>query len=297
MHSRANTILLKKSSGIILWFLLAPYVMANTPPDGLSVVGLADARWSVHVADQGEWTRIDEVESPRTVAYHRTSGKLAFVGVDGRLRVRELSSGRTQELEKDSESSRFTQPHYSANGERLFAVELPGGKSRRTNIVGFNAVDNEKHLYVRKRTAQFQPFSDEDQFLYYTTAICVDDCEGMIWELWRRSFLDGQQEQLTLMNALANQPHVSRDGWLYFTSNKDNGRFHIWRMRPSVGAKTEQITSGEVRDSDPTTTPDGRLLFLRKTPEGSAIMQWNNGALTEIDTTGLNDMRNLDMGR
>lgn len=296
MCTRYSFIVLRMAMffSLLMWCQLS---FGTDLPDGLSVIGLEEDQWNVYVAENGQFQPIAGIDSPRTAAYHHGSKQLAFIGADGKLMLRNIDQQVSQELLAGSDTSRFTQPHFSTDGNWLFAVELPGGKSRRTNIIGFDLVRDEQHGIVRKRTAQFEPFIDNKNNLYYTTAICVDDCDGMIWELWRRNLLDGKQEQLTLLNALSSQPHISEDGWLYFTSNRDGGRFHIWRMLPNVGAKPQQLTDGNYRDSDPTTSQNGDLYFLRKSGSKATLMHWKNNIVSEVLTPGFVDMRNLETGR
>lgn len=291
---------LKLWAGIVFGLLMPLMPLAGNAenlPDGLSVIGLSEGQWKVYVAKENKLEAIEGIESPRTASYHHGKSLLAYISVDGRLMLNRLASNATQELVSVHDNSRFTQPNISVDGRWVYAVELPEGKSRRTNIVGFDMDTDTQHGIVRKRTAQFEPFSDANGYLYYTTAICVDDCEGMIWELWRRNLIDGKQEQLTLLNALSSQPHISEDGWLYFTSNVDSGRFHIWRMLPKVNAIAQQLTRGNFRDSDPATSSDGSVFFIRKSAEGVSLVRWTNNTLTTIATPGLEDLRNLELGR
>jgi len=268
-------------------------------PEGLSLVGLDADTWRVYVVRGGVLEAVPGVEHPRSTAHHGGTARLAYVSAGNRLRERDLDSGETVDLGGDESGSRYTQPHYSADGRWLFAVEMPEGKSRRTVIVGFDRERGERHAFVRKRTAQFEPFLQGERFLYYTTALCVDDCGRMIWELWRRDMSTAEQIQLTLTNAVATQPHASDDGWLYFSGDADGGRFHIWRMRAQAGAEVEQLTSGEVRDSEPATDARGRLHFLRKTREGTRLMRLDADGAVRGMALGvvLRDLRNLEIGR
>lgn len=284
---------------VALLVLVAPLAVANPTqlPDGLTLVGLTDGEWHVYIAENGEFQRIDVIDAPRTVAYSHVSNRLAYVGSDNRLREYDLATQQIRLLPVLDETDRFTQPHYDASGQWLYTVQMPGGKSRRTSITGFDLKTDVQHAFVRKRTAQFEPFMATDGYLYYSTAICVDDCEGMIWELWRRNMTTGRQVQLTLTNALANQPYVSADGWLYFTSNADAGQFHIWRMRPQIGADMQQLTRGRVRDSDPVTDLDGTLYFLRRANGMTQLLRWRDGVESVVPLAALADLRNLEMGR
>jgi len=278
-------------------FWLPTNASAADIPDGLSVIGLKAGQWHIYISENGQFQPVSTIDSPRTATYHHAKQQLAYIGVDGKLRLHSLLNDDSQEITSANIGSRFTQPNFSKDGDWLYVVELPNGKSRRTNIIGFDIEHDVQHSIVRKRTAQFEPFSDNNGYLYYTTAICVDDCEGMIWELWRRDILSGRQEQLTLLNALSSQPHASEDGWLYFTSNADAGRFHLWRMLPNVQDMPEQLTDGQYRDSSPTTSGNGQVYFLRKDSAGTSLMQWIDGVVTKISTPGMDDLRNLEMGR
>lgn len=274
-------------------------------PKGLSIIGLSEGNWNLYVENSGKLTSLEDIDSPRTAAYHQSTQQVAYVGVDGLLRLKNLNTGAIKELKSVSGNSRFTQPTFSLDGSWLYVVELPQGKSRRTNIIGFDlyavadsavADEDAQHGVVRKRTAQFDPAAGADSYLFYTTAICVDDCEGMIWELWRRSLVDATQKQLTLMNALATQPHLGHDGLLYFSSNA-SGKFQIWRMQPEVGAKAHQLTSAGFRDSEPVTSNNGDLFFIRKSREGTALMRFSDSALSKVGTPGLEDLRNLGISQ
>lgn len=282
-------------------------------PDGLSFAGLIEDVWHIHIVRDGATQVIAEAKHPRTFSYHKGkvkgSGRLAYIGSDAKLRLLELDQGaEARELETRPDS-RYTQPSFSADGRWLLAVELPDGKSRRTNIIGYDMESGERHRFVAKRTAQFEPAMGSERYLHYSTAICVDDCGGMIWELWRRDMFTGKQQQLTLLNVIANQPHVRGDD-IYFSANADGGRFHIWKMKDEIGAEPEQLTIGDVRDSDPTTDDAGNLYFLRATPDGTALMRiaastdhaedadakLGRAEEVALDAT-ITDLRNLEISR
>ncbi len=277
----------------------AAELLQQALPEGMSFVGLIGNEWKVFIVRDGQLKAVEEVKHPRSTAYHAHSQKLTYVSVDNRFLELDILSSEVVELNEPESDNRYTQPHYNNDGQWLFVVEMPKGKSRSTNIVGFNRQDSKKHQFVRKRTAQFEPFMHNQRYLYYTTAICVDDCGGMIWELWRRDMVTARQQQLTLTNAIATQPHVSRDGWLYYSGNANKGRFHIWRMSPTVGAVPEQITQGEVRDSEPVTDNKGGLYFIRKNRQGAYLMNLNpDGGLRKVVfNQAITDLRNLEISQ
>jgi len=248
-------------------------------PDKLAVIGFDGSSWNVYVSDKGELSKLDAIPDPRSFSFHAASYSVAYIGSDAHLYLHNIESGNTEKLSVDD-----------------YIVQLPGGKSRRTEIVEIALQEDTKRFLVKKRTAQFEPYSRDDEHLYYSTAICVDDCEGMIWELWRRESATAKQYQLTLLNHVSNQPHLSADNWLYFSSNAPDGYFHIWRMRPEPGSVPEQLTYEKARDSEPFTDSKNNVYFIRKTRESTNIMTLKNGeALVVSMPKFLIDYRNLEV--
>jgi len=255
-------------------------------PDGLSVVTLVNGKWNAMIATNETLLSVSEVRYPRGVSYHHATRQVAWIGADNKLRLRSLNQGETKMLSTENSEARFTQPTFSPSGTSLIVVELPDGKSRSTRIVKYEKATGRWHFLVRKRTAQFEPHlseprSNKQQVLYYTTATCVDDCVGMIWELWQKKLSTGQQQQLTLLNSVSKSPRLGADGWLYFSSNKDRSGYHLWRMRPEPGAPPMQLTSGNVKDSDPSPGTDGSVYFIRQSESGPMLMRWVDGQALE----------------
>lgn len=277
-------------------FISNLYADDTTLPNGLSFAGLVGEKWYIYAINDGELKQLSTIENPRTFSHHASTNKIAYIGSDSVLRLQNFSN-RSDLGVNTLEGSRYTQPSFSHDGEWLLAVELPEGKSRRTNIVGFDTNSGDRHVFVQKRTAQFEPYMDSEKYLHYTTATCVDDCGGMIWELWRRDMQTGKQLQLTLMNAVANQPHVHGEK-IYFSSNSDSGRFHIWSVKDTPGAEPRQMTTGDVRDSDPTTDKNGKLYFLRKVLGTTTVMMMQgDGPITLQGLEKFKDIRNLEISR
>lgn len=251
---------------------------ADTPsdetdlPDGLMFIGLVDSDWDVFLTRAGKWWQVSQIDNPSSAAYNSSKQLIAYIDSEGVAREYDLSNGET-EIVYENENNRYTQPAYSQDGEWLYVVQLPKGKSRQTQIVGRHSESGIKHVFVRKRGAQFDPHSTDGQFLYYTTAACVDDCPSMIWELWRRNSLTSEQVQLTLTNAVARQPFVDNNNAIWFSSDSRVGEFRIWTMKNQVGAVPLMRTFCPGKDSNPVVDSNGEVFFLRHNAKGAALMQ------------------------
>jgi len=281
---------------VILLTGLSPAIAEVSVPENLAVIGFDGESWGVYLSTQGTLEKQQEIPDPRSFSHSVETGSIAYIGSDAHLYLHEIQEGVTRKLGNPEDNLRYTQPFFSESGEILYIVQLPGGKSRRTEIVAIDMEDTNKRYLVRKRTAQFEPYTRDDSILYYSTAICVDDCEGMIWELWRRELTSTKQYQLTLLNHVSNQPHLSRDNWLYFSSNAPDSYFHIYRMRPEVGATPEQLTFEKARDSEPFTDRGNNLYFIRKTRQSTRIMMLNDGEAVPVSTPeNLIDFRNMEI--
>jgi len=270
-------------------------VHAAALPDGLVFVGLTDSGWSAYQTSQQQLNPLSDLENPRNVTFSPARKQITFVAADASLQSYSFDARKISPTVNDLEN-RYTQPKYSADGKRLFSVMLKQGQSRSTEIVEFMGGKTSPRKVVVKRTAQFDPYMFDERYLYYTTALCVDGCGKMIWELWRKDMYTGIQEQLTLFNAVSRQPVLKEKETLYFSSNQA-GYYHIWRMKTEVGGKAEQLTFGEVHDSDPAFDRAGNLYFIRRTPESVDIMvRYEDGRIQTVALPEtIEDIRNLEI--
>jgi Tol biopolymer transport system component len=262
----------------------------------LAFAGYDSKEWAIYLVDnkQGIPEKVMGISHPRNFTWNRNSGKIVFITLESALMEFDLKSGLGKVLLEAGARDHFTQPRYSQDQKRLFAVRLPDGNSRQTQLI--EILDGGTYeAVVRKRTAQFEPFMLEDRYLFYTTAICVDDCGRMIWELWRRDMLTGDQIQLTLGNQVSRQPVLKEKEWIYFSSNRD-GNYHIWRTRADPNATAEQLTTGEVHDSDIAFDAKGDMYFIRRTNDAVRLMKRTDDVLSEIKLPdAIIDIRNMEI--
>ena len=287
----------------VLVFFLILFVGVNiqsaeTWPDGLSFVGLAEGRWRLYIVfPGGSQPQVAATAlEPRTPTYNPRTGRVAYIDVDGSVREIVLEQVTERVLLYADGQHTFTQPAYDAEGKRLFVVVLKDRESVETDIV---AVDGDRsHPVVTQRSAQFEPYVHATGQIYYSNVICTLGCGKIIQELWRMHLVSGEAEQLTLLNAIARQPVVSQDGqWLYFSSNK-GGNFHLWRLALETG-QYEQLTTGRVTDSSPALTQDGQVYFIRHAPTGTYLMRRGaDGAIQPLSLPDtVQDLRDLEIHR
>jgi len=285
------------TSVLMYFFLLAPLQATENIPNGLMFVGYSGGVWRVYVKDniKEPLREIVEIQSPRNVSWNRWHHTFSYVDINANfIQINTLTKKRRR-LKGLDPKDRFSQPKYSANGSRLFAVKMPGGKSRHTELVEISNDFSSVKTVVNKRTAQFEPSLNGEDFLYYTTALCIDDCPNMIWELWRKNLVTLEQEQITLLNSVSRKPVLAGNGLLYFSSNS-GGNYHIWKMLPTPGAPPEQLTFGHVYDTDPAIDKDNDLYFLRRTNEGVNLMRLVAGkAVVVLLPDHVTDIRNLEI--
>ena len=108
--------------------------------------------------------------------------------------------------------------------------------------------------------------------------------------------VSGEAEQLTLLNSISKQPFIlAKDEWLYFTSNK-SGNYHIWRYNLK-NKKYEELTEGNVTDSNPVLDKKKNLYFIRRSPQAVQLMRRSpKGELTVMKLPeGVTDLRDLRM--
>jgi Tol biopolymer transport system component len=81
----------------------------------------------------------------------------------------------------------------------------------------------------------------------------------------------GQPSNLTSHPASDHLPSFSRDGrWIYFSSTRDDGRFHVFKVSLS-GGDAVQVT--EDRGQRPEEGPDGSLYYSRDASSPTAVLR------------------------
>ena len=284
-----NTFLL-----IFVWLLASGSYASDDAR--ISFAGLKDNTWKIFIGDaKGNYRTVDSIKYPRDFSISPDGKQLVYVGADAAIRLLDMQSNKTSKI-NSWDSAKYTQPRFSASG-KLYAVRMESGRSRSTQLV---EIDLKKQTYtknVAKRTAQFNPHMAINGLLYYTTALCVDDCEKMIWELWYRDGDTGIQEQMTLLNALSRQPVYSqKENSLYFVSNAEEG-FHIWNMPAVVGAKPQRLTQGAAQYTDPVVDRNGQLYYLEKASGKKNLLTHFKGEEQKILPLpkGVSAIRNLEV--
>ncbi len=243
-------------------------------PRGMVFVGLTDQGWQTFGVSEILSEKNDEPvaipisDEMKTPVLSPSHEQLAYVDAAMDLRLMDLESLQSHSLLISDEHT-YTQAVFDKTAQNLYAVQLKQGNSLDTDIVGFNLNTFEMKSIVIQRSAQFEPHLADD-WLYYSNVHCVSGCGAIIQEIWRYHLLQGTAEQLTLLNQISRQPFVD-DSWLYFTSNK-LGSYHIYRqslLKPNT--IPEQLTTGEVQDSNPV-VKDGNLYFIRQKTAQQQIM-------------------------
>ncbi|WP_158307449.1 TolB family protein [Methylomonas methanica] len=267
--------------------------LAQVIPSGLSFMGLNQNQWLIYVEKSGIFTELPAISEPRNPSFNYKSQKYAYIGSDASLHEASYLDSADSILKLAGKGHAYTQPAYDEDGKRLFLVSLKEGASVDTDILVRE--NGQWKIAVNQRSAQFEPYFQPPNTLYYSNVHCTEDCGRIIQEIWRKDLTSGIAEQVTLTNSIARQPVVSKDGeTLYFSSNKA-GYYHIWQL--SLASNTyRQLTSGAVTDESPALDSEGHLYFIRHSADGrGGIMQWQDGA-EPIELTlpeGVTDVRDL----
>ncbi|MGZ8944051.1 MAG: TolB family protein [Methylococcaceae bacterium] len=282
----------------ILFLIAMSYAvtgLAQSYPAGLTFVGLNHDQWAIYAMQSGQLSKLSSASEPRNPSFHAKSQRYAYIGSDASLHEVSLKNSADSAVKPAQTGHAYTQPAYDDEGKRLFVVSLKEGASVDTDIL--MREDGHWKIAVNQRSAQFEPYFQAPSTLYYANVHCTEDCGRIIQEIWRKDLISGIADQVTLTNAIARQPVVSRDGKeLYFSSNKA-GYYHIWRL--SLATNTyQQLTAGAVTDESPALDVDGKLYFIRHSGNKPvAIIQWQeSGTPIEIPLPdGVTDIRDLEI--
>jgi len=302
-HAQKNIFLLLLTvQAFFLSFLALPITFVSADqgfPTSLSFVGFIENHWRVFVVQPGrsELKMIETQSEPRTPVYSAARDALAYIGTDGALWLKNLNNEKETVLLNPSGRDTLTQPTFNEKGSKLYISKLKDGKSQETQVLVVDVQTGSTEVVIRQRSAQLDSHINFP-FLYYSNIHCVNDCGKVIYEVWRKNLVSGESEQLTLFNAISNQPVVDPAGnFLYFSSNK-NDNFHIWRL-DLESRESKKLTQGNVADVDPSLDQTGVLYFIRYRQQSANIIQRSPAGKEQIISLpkGVTDIRDLEIGR
>lgn len=265
----------------------------------LYFMGLSGEDWHLYRAKMDQFhqaitdfSKVDGFQNARDFSVAPGAETAALVDAEGYLHLRNFATGDSVPLNLGESGDRFTQLNFSTASD-LWVVHLPAGNSRQTYVSVVNVQQQSIKRVVSRRGAQFDPTYAEP-YVYFSAAHCVDDCDPMIWEVWRRDLRTAKMQQISLGDAVSRAPVPAGDS-LYFISNR-SGHYHLWHMPAQPGAAAKQVTQGEVTDSDPVTAGSAGLFFIRKTASTTGLYRLSsNGTLTAIALPNdITDLRGLE---
>ncbi|VAW62699.1 hypothetical protein MNBD_GAMMA08-1237 [hydrothermal vent metagenome] len=289
---------------LMLIFFVLP-VNANTPAETLYFMGFKDNKWQLFYRKTGDlnFKRIKTASEPRELYFSPHEQRIFYL--DAETRLRQLILGEKQKekvLFSPSENDSYAQLFWDRAGSLLYMVKMPHGKSSEADIVVWHK--GKIKPVVRQISSQFEPFVYNKDWLYYGHVHCSLDCGHIIQEIWRKNLISGEAEQISLLGQISRQAVVDSEGkWVYFSSNKQ-GQYHIWRQALSgvssqnKGCKlcsAQQITKGNVTDTDPAINKEGEIFFIRHTQGKAFLMNYKKeGVLKRIALPeGVSEIRNL----
>lgn len=275
-----------KKTIIGFWLLLigCPTAFADSCskyPERSAFLGLTESGWGIYLTSQeGDPTPVDTAVEPTAFSYHAGSQRLLYIGIDGRVYLRHGEESDRVVLET-SQAVAYTQPAFSEEGNHVYMVGLKEGNSKDTDIVVLDILSGSVEPFSEQRSSQFEPHPTEE-VVFYSHVLCVESCGKIIQEVWRKSRVSGEAEQITLLNAISREPTLGPDGdALYFSSNS-SGNYNIWRFSLS-DKRVEQVTQGPFTDLSPRLDRNKSLYFIRTDARGSHLMcRSAGGSLSEI---------------
>jgi hypothetical protein len=276
---------------------------AENKDEALYFVGLKEDEWVLFYKnvdlDKG-YQSFKTTSEPRELYFSVTEGVIYYFDNEGRLCKIILDKDPKETvlftpLKNDSYAQLFW--HKAEN--TLYMVKMPHGKSSEADIVGWN--NGVITHVVRQISSQFEPYIYNSHWLYYGHVHCSLDCGHIIQEVWRKNLVSGEAEQVTLLGQISRQAIVDGKGkWVYFSSNK-KGSYHIWRQVVSTvsgqnySPMAEQISQGDVTDTDPAISSSGELFFIRHSQGKALLMHRAEDAVAEsvMLPEGVSEIRNL----
>ncbi len=280
---------------LIAW--AANFTAAATPtlPRGMSFVAQNTAgNWGLYWVDPHHTVQQIKTQfEPRQACVSPQGPQAIYAAADGSLR-RINAAGAETELIRASAQHSYTQPCMAADASEVYAVQMQDGKSIETELLRFGPSSQEPERIARQPGAQHDPYVHQKRWLVYASVGCSDGCEELLVEIWLRDLLSGKTRQLSLLNALSQNP-VTNGKQVVFSSNA-SGTHQLWQVGID-GQGQKQLTHGPAQATAPAWCA-GSLYFVRTTPTTSILARLEpNGKVLELPlshpTPNLTSLRNL----
>lgn len=270
----------------------------------LYFMGFKNNQWMIFYKNFQDvnFQSIKTESEPRELYFSPQENIVYYIDADTNLRQLTLSEKQQEKvLFKPSENDLYAQPYWDKENKLLYLVKMPHGKSSEADIVVWEK--GKMNPVIQQISSQFEPFISHENWLYYGHVHCSLDCGRIIQEIWRKNLITGESEQLIMLGSISRQAIVdSKEEWVYFSSNKQ-GSYHIWRqaLPDSTHSKidgaviAEQVSKGDVTDTDPAISLQGDLFFIRHKEAKASLMHLDkNGNLKPIPLPeGISEIRNL----
>lgn len=268
-----------------------PALALAQSPAGLSFVAQdGGGAWSLYRIDERAQPRRVATElEPRQACLTPDGRKGVYAAADGTLRLIGAGGSRETVLARPDAKRSFTQPCLGADGNEVVAVEMADGKSLETEILRF-AAGAEPQAIARQPGAQHDPYLHAGRWLVYASVGCSDGCGQLLVEIWARDLIGGQARQLTLLNALSQNPVT--DGRRVVFSSNAGGSHQLWQVGLD-GSGLRRLTNGAGQAILPALC-GGALYYVKAGPSGAAIARLGtDGVSVELQLPGLKSFRAL----
>jgi serine/threonine protein kinase len=190
------------------------------------------------------------------------------------------------------------------------ASVLPGGDEPRqmlANAEGLTWIDKQHILFsedrpsamavvtsTESRTASRNVYAPQEQWMAHFSALSPDRKQVLIVEMppasdfspCRLAPFDGSSKgsQVGPVPGSCISAAWSPDGkWMYFSAQRENDRFHLWRQR-AEGGELEQITSGPTEEEGLAIAPDGKSVITSVGVDQTTV--WTHDANGERQISG-----------
>ena len=264
---------------------------AAQAPAGLSFVAQdSSGAWSLYRIDERNQPRRVPTElEPRHACVTPDGGRGVYAAADGTLRLIEANPARESVIARPDAKRSYTQPCLGADGRNVVAVEMADGKSLETEILRF-AAGAEPQGIARQPGAQHDPYVQGGRWLVYASVGCSDGCGQLLVEIWARDLIGGQARQLTLLNALSQNPVT--DGRRVVFSSNAGGSHQLWQVNLD-GSGLRRLTDGPGQAILPALCGGG-LYYVKAGPGGAAIARLAaDGTSAQLPLPGLKSFRAL----
>ncbi len=276
---------------LVFVLIIFPYCLSNEHNNNdikITFVACPGENWDLFVANIDGTELVQLTDTPYDETYpviSKDTKSVVYGASDGVLRIIDIQSRSLQELLPYSDSIRYIQPAFSADGEKLAFSMHYKRSTDNADLAIFDFSSSKVTKIIKQESLQLFPtWSTDLSSLFYINVVCSAECDEIIQEIWKQNLMDTLGVEVLSTQSVCLSPSCSNSGNEIVFSSNMSGNYDVWKYNIS-NKELRQLTIHPSLDADPDCSANGEMITFTSTRGGSKriyILDMMSGKIDEF---------------